>query len=134
MHALVLLVTPSLVFSLAFNFGEGVLVITRFLFSYFCLSQNFLYYPLRWRIGRVRISRPGLVVYFTLLLASDIYLCNYKDFLDIERFAALPSNDDVKAIYDARNRFDGGTVLNPWPRRETHCGGHSSVMWSNDVW
>lgn len=50
----------------------------------------------------------------------NVYLRSYKDFLDTERYAEMPSNSDVETIYDTCKGLGSDTALHAWSRRWTH--------------
>lgn len=47
----------------------------------------------------------------------NVYLREYKDYLNTYQFDATTSNGDVESIYGPRNGFDRGTTLGAWTRR-----------------
>lgn len=63
-------------------------------------------------------SRAGGLRYAPFML--DVYLQEYKDYLDTKRLNAMRFNRDAKTFYDTRNGFDPDAGLGAWARRWTH--------------
>lgn len=81
--------------------------------------------------GAITPSCSGFLRYMPSAL--DVYLHYYKDYLEMERFNAMPSNGDAETVYNARNGLYGDTALGAWVRRWTHWDGHGAVLRANDT-
>lgn len=81
----------------------------------------------------MQAPRPGLVPNVTNRFALDVYLREYRDFLETERFDTLLSNNDTEKMYDTRNGFHRSIALRAWSRRWTHCCGRVAVLQKDDV-
>lgn len=71
-------------------------------------------------------SRLGGICYAPISL--DVYLCDYKYFLDTQRFEAMPSNGDAETIYGVCNGADFNTALGACTRRWAHWDGLGAVL------
>lgn len=76
-------------------------------------------------------SRSGGLHYAPFTL--DVYLQDYKDYLEISRFDVMPLNGDAEMSYGARFGLDCDSALDAWSRRWTHWDGCRTVLRSNDI-
>lgn len=61
------------------------------------------------------LSRSGGLRYVPFAL--DVYLREYKDYLNTDCFDAISLKGDVETIYKSRNGFDCDTAPGAWLRR-----------------
>lgn len=65
-------------------------------------------------------SKSGGLRYAPSLL--DVYLSDYKDFLNAKRFVAMHSTADADNVYDTCSGFDLGTARGEFSFRWAHWG------------
>lgn len=135
MYDLVLLASPFLLFELAFTFGAFVLAFTHILvfvsLFFCCFLVIFSLFSRANTSGMSNPSKSGGVRYAPFSLG--IYLRKYRNFLDTEKFAPMPSNGEAENIHVARNGLDHDTALGARSRRCAHWGGSVVFPQNNDI-